>query len=150
MSTATLDRHAVERIVREIVLRQVTSANGRRDELVVSISARHVHLTDEHVETLFGAGRELTPLKPLYQDGFYAAEESVMVGAGPRATQALAVAGRVQAALAGRDFVTPDDVKALAVPVLEHRLILRPEFEIEGSTPAEAIQKILEAVPIPV
>ena len=78
------------------------------------------------------------------------AEESVMVGAGPRATQALAVAGRVQAALAGRDFVTPDDVKALAVPVLEHRLILRPEFEIEGSTPAEAIQKILEAVPIPV
>jgi MoxR-like ATPase len=77
-------------------------------------------------------------------------EESVMVGAGPRATQALAVAGRVHAALAGRDFVTPDDIKGLAVPVLEHRLILRPEFEIEGSTPAEAIQKILEAVAIPV
>ena len=52
-------------------------------KLVVSISARHVHLTDEHVEILFGPGRTLTPQKPLYQDGFYAAEETVMV-VGPR------------------------------------------------------------------
>ncbi len=58
--------------------------------------------------------------------------ESILVGAGPRATQALVLSSRAHAALAGRDFVTPDDVKALAVPVLEHRLILRPEFEIEG------------------
>ena len=47
--------------------------------LVVSISARHCHLTDEHVEILFGKGRKLTTEKPLYQDGFYAAEETVMV-----------------------------------------------------------------------
>ena len=52
-------------------------------KLVVSISARHLHLTDEHVETLFGPGHKLTPMKPLYQDGFYAAEETVMV-VGPR------------------------------------------------------------------
>ena len=52
--------------------------------------------------------------------------------------------------LAGRDFVTPDDVKAMAAPVLEHRLILRPEFEIEGMTPGEAVQKILESVTVPV
>jgi MoxR-like ATPase len=58
--------------------------------------------------------------------------EAVLVGAGPRATQALLLASRANAALAGRDFVTPDDIKELAVPVLEHRLILRPEFEIEG------------------
>jgi putative phosphotransacetylase len=51
--------------------------------LVVSISARHVHLTDEHVEILFGAGRTLTQMKPLYQDGFYAAEETVML-VGPK------------------------------------------------------------------
>ncbi len=51
--------------------------------LVVSISARHCHLTDEHVETLFGPGHKLTPMKELYQDGFYAAEETVMV-VGPR------------------------------------------------------------------
>ena len=76
--------------------------------------------------------------------------ESVLVGAGPRATQALVLASRVHAALDRRDFVTPDDVKALARPVLEHRLILRPEFEIEGMTAAEAVDKIVESVAVPV
>jgi len=76
--------------------------------------------------------------------------ESVLVGAGPRATQALVAASRARAALSGRDFVTPDDVKAMAAPVLEHRLILRPEFEIEGMTTGEAVQKIIEGVAVPV
>jgi MoxR-like ATPase len=75
--------------------------------------------------------------------------ESVLVGAGPRATQSLLLASRAAAAIAGRDFVTPDDIKAMATPVLEHRLILRPEFEIEGVTVAEVIQKILQQVAIP-
>ena len=89
MSVAsTLDRATVERIVREIVLRQPAgaTANGQPagvPKLVVSVSARHLHLTDEHVEVLFGPGRTLTPGKPLYQDGFYAAEETVAV-VGPR------------------------------------------------------------------
>jgi putative phosphotransacetylase len=84
MSSATLDRSAVERIVREIVLRQGGGASASAaPELVVSISARHVHLTDEHVEILFGPGAKLTPGKSLYQDGFYAAEETVML-VGPR------------------------------------------------------------------
>ena len=59
-------------------------------------------------------------------------------------------ASRAHAAIAGRDFVTPDDVKAMAIPVLDHRLILRPEFEIEGMTAAEAVGKILESVAVPV
>ena len=46
--------------------------------------------------------------------------------------------------------MTPDDVKAMAIPVLEHRLILRPEFEIEGMTASEAVAKILESVAVPV
>ena len=75
--------------------------------------------------------------------------ESVLVGAGPRATQALLLASRALAAISGRDFVTPDDIKAMAVPVLEHRLILRPEFEIEGVTVGEVVQKILEQVAVP-
>jgi MoxR-like ATPase len=75
--------------------------------------------------------------------------ESVLVGAGPRATQALLLAGRATAALAGRDFVTPDDIKAMAAPVLEHRLILRPEFEIEGLSVREVIQNILQQVAVP-
>ncbi len=75
--------------------------------------------------------------------------ESVLVGAGPRATQSLLLASRASAAIAGRDFVTPDDIKAMSTPVLEHRLILRPEFEIEGLTVAEVIQKILQQVAVP-
>ena len=75
--------------------------------------------------------------------------ESILVGAGPRATQALLLASRGYAALSGRDFVTPDDIKAMAVPVLEHRLILRPEFEIEGLTVGEVIKNILEQIAVP-
>jgi MoxR-like ATPase len=75
--------------------------------------------------------------------------ESVLVGAGPRATQSLIMAARAYAAIGGRDFVTPDDIKAMAVPVLEHRLILRPEFEIEGLTVAEVIQQILQQIAVP-
>src|SRR5207237_1331841 len=75
--------------------------------------------------------------------------ESVLVGAGPRATQALLLASRAFAAIAGRDFVTPDDIKALAAPVLEHRIILRPEFEIEGLSVTEVIQNILQQIAVP-
>lgn len=75
--------------------------------------------------------------------------ESVLVGAGPRATQALLLASRANAAITGRDFVTPDDIKSMAVPVLEHRLILRPEFEIEGLGVVEVIQKILQEITVP-
>jgi len=83
MITATsLDRRAIEQIVRRVVLERSGSA-PRPANLVVSISARHVHLSDAHVETLFGAGHALTPMKDLYQDGFYAAEETVML-VGPR------------------------------------------------------------------
>ena len=75
--------------------------------------------------------------------------ESVQVGGGPRATQALLLASRAHAAIAGRDFVTPDDVKSMAYPVLEHRLMLRPEYEIEGLTATEVVTKILQDVPVP-
>ncbi len=74
---------------------------------------------------------------------------SVLVGAGPRATQALLLAGRALGASQGRDFVTPDDIKSMANPVLEHRLILRPEYEIEGLTIMEVVREILQDVAVP-
>ena len=74
---------------------------------------------------------------------------SVLVGAGPRATQSLLLASRANAAISGRDFVTPDDVKSMAEPVIGHRIVLRPEFEIEGVTITEVIEKIFEQVTIP-
>jgi propanediol utilization protein len=87
MSTAVFDRSSVEQIVREVVLgtlsAQFTPRRRGEPNLLVSISARHLHLTDAHVEVLFGAGQKLTVHKPLFQDGFYAAEQTVMV-VGPR------------------------------------------------------------------
>jgi propanediol utilization protein len=69
--------------VRDLVLARAAQpadpGKAAAPNLVVSVSARHCHLTDEHVEILFGAGRKLTPMKNLYQDGFFAAEETVMV-----------------------------------------------------------------------
>jgi len=74
---------------------------------------------------------------------------AVWVGAGPRATLALLSASRALAALEERDFVLPEDVKTLAAPVLEHRMLLRPEFEMEGVEIREVIRTVLETVEVP-
>jgi MoxR-like ATPase len=76
-------------------------------------------------------------------------DDAILVGAGPRGTQALLRASRAWAALNQRDFVSPDDVRAVAVPVLEHRLLLRPESELEGVRPAAVLDRILHEVPVP-
>jgi MoxR-like ATPase len=76
-------------------------------------------------------------------------EDSILVGAGPRATQAVLLSSRAHAAVHGRDYVTPDDVKAVAGPVLDHRLVLRPESEIEGVTVPEVIERVLQRVAVP-
>ena len=75
--------------------------------------------------------------------------QSVLVGAGPRATQALLLSSRAFAAINGRNFVTPDDIKAMTHPVLTHRIILRPEYEIEGLTVKEVIENILKEITVP-
>ncbi|HLK67833.1 MAG TPA: MoxR family ATPase [Bryobacteraceae bacterium] len=76
-------------------------------------------------------------------------DENILVGAGPRATQSLLRAARAWAAIAGRDFVSPDDVRAVSLPVLEHRLLLRPESELEGVRAAEVLDRILHEIPVP-
>ena len=81
----SIRRSDVEQLVREALRAQFRFPVDaeKPNPLVVNISARHVHLTDEHVETLFGRGATLTPEKNLYQEGYYAAEETVAV-VGPR------------------------------------------------------------------
>ncbi len=74
---------------------------------------------------------------------------SVTVGPSPRAGVNLLVAGRTLAACRGRDFVTPDDIKELAPWVLRHRIRLRPEAEIEGSTADDTILQVLDSVEAP-
>jgi putative phosphotransacetylase len=91
MSTTTdgnrLSRSAIEQVVRQVVRQRLGLAVGPRDgyqpKLVVNISARHMHVTQEHLEILFGAGSRLTVLKPLYQDGHFASEQTVTI-IGPR------------------------------------------------------------------
>jgi MoxR-like ATPase len=74
---------------------------------------------------------------------------SVELGASPRAAVHLLTASRAAARLAGRAFVTPDDVVAMALPVLRHRLVLRPEAELERYGAADAVQAAVASVPVP-
>ena len=75
--------------------------------------------------------------------------EEIQLGASPRASIAFLKAARVKALLAGRSYVIPDDVKAMAYPVLRHRIILKTESELSGITVDLMIKKILETVPVP-
>ncbi len=74
---------------------------------------------------------------------------SLRLGASPRGATALLSTSRAWAWLAGRDYVTPDDVKALARPTLRHRIQLRPEAELEGASPDGVLDGVLGAVPVP-
>jgi MoxR-like ATPase len=73
----------------------------------------------------------------------------VQVGASPRGSLALFTLSRARAALSGRDFVTPDDVKDVAVPALAHRLTLRPELWVQRVSSEDVVKEVLESVPTP-
>jgi MoxR-like ATPase len=74
---------------------------------------------------------------------------ALQLGVSPRGATALLASSRAWAWLSGRDYVTPDDVKALARPTLRHRVQLRPEAELEGVTPDAVLQTVLATVPVP-
>ncbi|MGZ4396750.1 MAG: AAA family ATPase [Gaiellaceae bacterium] len=76
--------------------------------------------------------------------------QSIQVGASPRGSLALLKLSRCRAALSGRDFVTPDDVKAIAVPALAHRLMLRPELWVQRISAEDIVRERLAGVPTPV
>jgi MoxR-like ATPase len=73
----------------------------------------------------------------------------IAIGAGPRGGIALIRAGRAAAILNGHDFVTPDDIRDVAIAGLRHRIVLSPEMEIEGQTPDTILHNLLESVPAP-
>ena len=74
---------------------------------------------------------------------------AVRLGASPRGAIALHKLSRVWAIMSGRDYVIPDDIKAVARETLQHRIILKPEFAFEGITPARVIEEVLAKVPVP-
>nr|WP_229369552.1 MoxR family ATPase [Umezawaea beigongshangensis] len=100
-------------------------------------AVRRVHLSPEvrrYAVELVSATRRLPELR---------------LGASPRSTLHLVRAARAQAALAGRDFVVPDDVHAIAVPVLAHRLVLSAEAQAARRTAADLVRALLQRVPVP-
>ncbi|MEM9076665.1 MAG: MoxR family ATPase [Bacteroidota bacterium] len=74
---------------------------------------------------------------------------NLYLGASPRASIALMDASKALAAMNGRDFITPDDIKKVAAPILSHRIILTPEREMEGLTAHQVVQQIVESIEIP-
>jgi MoxR-like ATPase len=134
-------------------LAERTLGTNSPESVLASGQVRSV-ITEQNMSSFRSAFQAVTMREELIR---YAVEviratrrnSSILVGAGPRATQALLLASRAQAMLDGRDFTTPDDVKVMAQPVLEHRLILRPEYELEGLAVTEVIQKVLQEIAIP-
>ncbi len=116
-------------------LRPVASA-GQLIEMQRDVRRIHV---DESVKTYVARLARATRAHP-----------DVRLGASPRATVALYHAAQAQARLVGRDFVIPDDVKALAPAVLAHRLLLSPQARIRGQRPASIVEEVLASVPVPV
>src|SRR5690606_10040484 len=74
---------------------------------------------------------------------------AVQLGVSPRGAAAVLHAAKAWAWMAGREFVTPDEVKAVAKPALRHRILLRPELELEGATPDSVLDGVLASVPVP-
>jgi MoxR-like ATPase len=109
-----------------------------REELIAMQRA----IEDVHVSA--GVGRYIVALVGATRDS-----PSVQVGASPRGTLALMKLARVRAVFEGRDFVTPDDVKGVAVPALAHRIALRPELWVQRVEPETVVEQCLATVPVP-
>jgi len=130
---ALLERR-LERGVDEVTLDAVTDRNGL---LEMQASIEQVHVSEpigSYIVDIVSSTR---------------ASQRVQVGASPRGSLAILKLSRAKAALAGRDFVTPEDVKAVAVPALSHRLILRPELWVQRVRPEDVVRESLETVPAP-
>ena len=117
--------------------RDIGTVVSREDVLRLAQATRQVHVAPS--------------LKSYLVDVAQATRRSahLALGVSPRATLALQRVARARAAAAGRGYVIPDDVKALAVPVLAHRLIVTPEAQLQGIGPADALGEVLRAVPVP-
>ncbi|MBZ5612274.1 MAG: MoxR family ATPase, partial [Acidobacteriia bacterium] len=74
---------------------------------------------------------------------------ALSLGASPRAAVNLMVFSKALAAVDGREYIIPDDVKQAALPVLRHRIVLKPEADLEGITPDQVLQDVLRAVEVP-
>ncbi|HVE84116.1 MAG TPA: MoxR family ATPase, partial [Myxococcales bacterium] len=113
-----------------------------------------IAVTREQVIAARGALQEVSIQPPVlgYVRRLVAATRQsprIRLGAGPRASVHLLLAAKALAALRGRGFVTPDDVRFLAGPVLKHRLLLSPDAELDGATTADVLKEAMDTVEVP-
>jgi MoxR-like ATPase len=130
----TVLERRLERKVDEVELRPVAD---RATLLAMQKAVEQVHVAESlgrYIVALVGATRE---------------SASTAVGASPRGSLALMKLARCKAALAGRDYATPDDVKAVAVSALAHRLVLKPELWVQRVSARDVVADVLERVPTP-
>jgi MoxR-like ATPase len=114
------------------------------DRVVDRKTLREMQAAVEEVHVDGSVGRYVVDLVTATRES-----PSTAVGASPRGSLALLKLSRCRAALQGRDFVTPDDVKAVAVPALAHRLVLKPELWVQQRSGVDVVQDVLDAVPTP-
>jgi MoxR-like ATPase len=127
-----LDTHAGETVVDE--LQPVATA---KDVIAMTMAAREIHVAPSlkgYLVDLADASRR---------------HPALALGMSPRATLALQKAARARAAAAGRAYIVPDDIKALARPVLAHRLVLTPEASMQAADPGDVVDDVLRKVPVP-
>jgi MoxR-like ATPase len=134
---AVVARHGVESHAMDPGTFGVAPVGGAADIGAAIAVVQTVRLTDEIIDYVVALVRGTRDTGEL------------TVGASPRCSAMLARAARARAVLHGRDYVTPDDVKALALPTLRHRVILSPAAEIEGRTADEAVLAVIERTPAP-
>jgi MoxR-like ATPase len=124
----------LERAVDEVELETVV---GRDELLEMQRAVEGVYVSES-------VGRYMVDLVSATREN-----ARIQVGASPRGSLALLKVSRCRAALAGRDFVTPEDVKAVAVPALAHRLMLSPELWVQRVSQADVVREVLQSVPTP-
>jgi MoxR-like ATPase len=134
---AILARHAAGFDPRELSAAGIRPVAGAAELAAARAAALRVHATPEiagYIVDLCRATRQ---------------SPSLLLGVSPRGATALLATSRAWAWLSGRDYITPDDVKALARPTFRHRVQLRPEAELDGASPDGVLEAVLASVPVP-
>ncbi|BCY05711.1 MoxR family ATPase [Actinoplanes sp. L3-i22] len=129
------------------VMRRRMSRRQEESQLAPVVNAQTLQIMQAALESVAvedSIGRYIVSLAAATRE-----HNAVLVGSSPRGSLALLLLARARAAMAGRDYVVPEDVKDVAVPALAHRITLRPEMWLRQVNPAFVVQEVLSAVPAP-
>jgi len=131
----------------EILVREASRKSASVDEVAAVLSAKEIKAYRENVKDILVDDKLLQYMAEIVHQTRH--DKNIYLGASPRASIALLNGSRAFAAIQGRDFVTPDDVKFIAPSVLKHRIMLTPEKEMEGSTAEEVINQLVAKTEVP-